>query len=137
MASAVPKPGEFFGHFRLLEQIGAGGMGVVFRARDQRLERDVAIKILQPRARSDETARKRFHREALILSRLNHPNVEAIYDFQAEDGVDYLVMEYVPGISLDDRVHAGACPTGKLFLWESSWRADCPRHMPRASFIAT
>ena len=114
MASAVPKPGEFFGHFRLLEQIGAGGMGVVFRARDQRLERDVAIKILQPRARSDETARKRFHREALILSRLNHPNVEAIYDFQADDGVDYLVMEYVPGISLDDRVHAGALPHGEV-----------------------
>src|SRR5450631_1568146 len=101
-------PGLMLGHFRLIEEIGAGGVGIVFRARDTRLERDVAVKVLNAQTLSDASARKRFRHEALILSRLNHPNVEAVYDFHSEQGLDYLVMEYVPGISLDERLESGA-----------------------------
>jgi tetratricopeptide (TPR) repeat protein/tRNA A-37 threonylcarbamoyl transferase component Bud32 len=103
-------PGQILGHFRLIEEIGAGGMGIVFRARDTRLERDVAVKVLNAKTLTDATARKRFRREALILSRLNHPNVEAVYDFHTEQGLDYLVMEYVPGSSLNERLESGALP---------------------------
>ena len=74
MAVQSPATGELLGHYRLLEQIGRGGMGVVFRARDEQLERDVAVKILPPGTFPDENARKRFRREARVLARLNHPN---------------------------------------------------------------
>ncbi len=98
------------GHYRILEQIGAGGMGVVFRAHDQRLERDVALKVLPPGTLHDDSARKRFRKEALALSKLNHPNIETVHDFDTEDGVDFLVMELLPGISLDQRLLAGPLP---------------------------
>ena len=103
-------PGQVLGHFRLIEEIGAGGMGIVYRAHDERLERDVAVKVLNPKTLANEAASRRFRREALILGRLNHPNVEAVYDFHSERGLDYLVIEYVPGVSLDDRLHEGALP---------------------------
>jgi len=67
--------GETLSHYRILEQIGAGGMGVVYLAHDERLERDVALKVLPAGTLADETARKRFRREALTLSKLNHPNI--------------------------------------------------------------
>ncbi len=101
-------PGQILGHFRLIEEIGAGGMGIVYRAWDMRLERDVAVKVLNAKTLSDISAHKRFRREALLLSRLNHPNIEAVYDFHSEQGLDYLVMEYVPGTSLDERLESGA-----------------------------
>src|ERR1035438_3017334 len=110
MAGSSPNPTQILGHFRLIEAIGAGGMGIVYRARDERLERDVAVKVLNAKTLGDPTARARFRREALILSRLNHPNVEAVYDFYSEQGLDYLVLEYVPGTSLDDRLHQGPLP---------------------------
>ncbi len=105
-----PGPGQVLNHFRLVEQIGQGGMGVVFRAYDERLEREVAVKVLHPNMLNEVSSRKRFRREALMLSRLNHPNVEAVYDFNSEDGVDYLILEYVPGVSLDERLKAGPLP---------------------------
>jgi len=95
------------GHYRLLEPIGTGGMGVVYRARDERLERDVAIKVLRHGRVLDETARRRFRTEALALSRLNHPNIATIHDFDSDAGIDFLVMEYIPGASLDERVQEG------------------------------
>ena len=108
MAAPNLLPGQTLGHFRLIEQIGAGGTGVVYRARDTRLEREVAIKVLNAQTLADPSARKRFRQEALILSRLNHPNVETIFDFHSENGLDYLVMEYVSGTALDHRVRVGA-----------------------------
>jgi serine/threonine protein kinase/tetratricopeptide (TPR) repeat protein len=100
--------GQVLGHYCVLEQIGAGGMGIVFRAHDQRLDRDVAIKVLPPGTLTDENARKRFRREALALSRLNHPNIETVHDFDTQNGVDFLVLELIPGITLDERLAAGA-----------------------------
>lgn len=102
--------GQMLGRYRLVEQIGAGGMGVVYRAHDDRLERDVAIKVLPPGALADDAARRRFHKEALALSKLSHPNVASVHDFDTADGVDFLVMELVSGTSVDARAAAGALP---------------------------
>jgi eukaryotic-like serine/threonine-protein kinase len=98
------------GHYRFVEKIGAGGMGVVYRAHDENLDRDVAIKVLPPGALSDEDARKRFRKEARSLSKLNHPNVATVHDFDSQGDVDYLVMEYVPGKTLRDRISEGPLP---------------------------
>jgi serine/threonine protein kinase len=79
-------------------------MGVVYRARDERLERDVAIKVLPSGLLTDESARRRFRKEALALARLSHPNIAAVYDVGEHDGVDYLVMECVSGQSLAQKL---------------------------------
>jgi eukaryotic-like serine/threonine-protein kinase len=102
--------GQALGRYRVLEKIGAGGMGEVYRARDERLERDVALKVLPQGLLADEAARKRFHKEALSLSRLNHPNIATVHDFDTHNGVDFLVMEYVPGATLDQKVAKGPLP---------------------------
>jgi eukaryotic-like serine/threonine-protein kinase len=110
MAAPSQLVGRILGHYRVLEQIGAGGMGVVYRARDERLDRDVALKVLPPRVLADEAARKRFRKEARALSRLNHPNIETVYDFDSDGQVDFLVIEYLPGVSLDEKLAAGSLP---------------------------
>jgi len=107
---AAPATGTLLGHYRILEQIGQGGMGLVFRARDEKLDRDVAVKILPPGTFPDDTARRRFRREARVLARLNHPNVAMAFDYGEQNGIDYLVTEYVGGITLDARLAAGALP---------------------------
>ena len=99
-------PGTTLGRYRLVERIGAGGMGEVWRARDANLDRDVAIKLLTIAGGASET-RERFRREAHVLSRLSHPGVATIFDFDTQDGTDFLVMEYVPGGSLEARLEAG------------------------------
>ena len=102
--------GQTLGRYRIEEEIGAGGMGVVYRAYDSKLERDLAIKVLAPGALDDPVARKRFRNEALVLSRLNHPSIQTIHDFDTVDGYNLLVSEFVQGTSLDVRVRAGALP---------------------------
>jgi eukaryotic-like serine/threonine-protein kinase len=94
-------------HYRILEQIGAGGMGVVYRAHDERLDRDVALKVLPPGIVVEPAARKRFRKEALMLSKLNHANIATVHDFDTEDGTDFLVEEFIDGLSLDAMVGAG------------------------------
>lgn len=94
-------------HYRVLEQIGAGGMGVIYRARDERLERDVALKVLPSGALADESARKRFRKEALALSKLNHPNIAVVHDFDTDDATDFLVEELIPGLSLSEMLLSG------------------------------
>src|SRR5882724_3047233 len=102
--------GQTLGHYRILEKVGAGGMGVVYRARDEQLDRDVAVKVLPSGTLSDDTARRHFRKEAMALARLNHPNIETVYEFGTQDGIDFLVMEYVPGKTLAERLTGGALP---------------------------
>jgi len=99
--------GRTLSRYRLLERVGAGSMGVVYRAHDERLGRDVAIKILPESALPDDGARRRFRHEALALSRLNHANIETALDFDTDSGTDFLVTEFVPGDSLDRRLEQG------------------------------
>jgi eukaryotic-like serine/threonine-protein kinase len=97
-------------HYRIVTKIGAGGMGEVYRARDERLEREVALKVLPAAALADKTARNRFRKEALALSKLNHPAIATIYDFDSENGVDFLAMEYVAGATLAQKVAQAPLP---------------------------
>ncbi|PYV67922.1 MAG: hypothetical protein DMG97_26115 [Acidobacteria bacterium] len=110
MSSPSPSIGQILGHYRILEQIGAGGMGVVYRAHDERLDRDVALKVLPPGALADEPARKRFRKEALALAKLNHPSIATVYDFDTQRDVDFLVYEYIPGVTLKDKLSHGTLP---------------------------
>jgi len=98
--------GQVLGRYRILEEVGAGGMGVVYRARDERLGREVALKVIAADRRGDDTARKRFMKEAQALSRLNHPNVATVYDFDTDQDQDFLVMEYVAGESVKETLTA-------------------------------
>ncbi len=112
MAGRVLDPlifvGRILGHYRITEKIGAGGMGEVFRAHDERLDRDVALKVLLPGALGDDAAQKRFHKEALTLSKLNHPSIATVFDFDTQQGTDFLVTEYIPGHSVDTLLAKGA-----------------------------
>src|SRR5438067_9926487 len=99
--------GTTLGHYTLLEEIGAGGMGRVYRAMDERLEREVAIKILPAGALEDPEARKRFRKEALALSKLNHPNIATVHDFDRQDETDFLVMEHIEGVTLAEKLAHG------------------------------
>jgi len=94
-------------HYRVLEQVGAGAMGVVYRAHDERLDRDVALKVLPPGTVVDPAVRRRFRKEALMLSKLNHPNIATIHDFDDDEGTDFLIEEFVDGLSLDAMLGAG------------------------------
>ena len=114
MSSPSPSIGQILGHYRILEQIGAGGMGVVYRAHDERLDRDVALKVLPPGALADEPARKRFRKEALALAKLNHPSIATVYDFDTQRDVDFLVYEYIPGVTLKDKLSHGTLPESEI-----------------------
>lgn len=105
---------EKLSHYRIVQKIGAGGMGVVYRAHDEDLDRDVALKVLPPDALTDEKTRQRFRREALALARLNHPNIGAIYEFSNHQGIDFLVMELVSGVTLDAKLAAGSLPSREV-----------------------
>ena len=99
--------GERLGRYLILAEIGAGGMGVVYRAEDERLNRAVALNVLHSGSISNTKTRNRFRREARILSQLNHPHIATIFDFDTEEGIDFLVMEFVPGESLDQILKRG------------------------------
>ncbi|MFN2634463.1 MAG: protein kinase [Thermoanaerobaculia bacterium] len=103
-------PGSRLGPYEILAPLGAGGMGEVYRAQDTRLERTVAIKVLPERLWRDEDMRQRFEREAKTISRLSHPHICAVHDVGRQDAVDYLVMEYLEGETLADRLSKGALP---------------------------
>jgi serine/threonine protein kinase len=102
--------GKILGHYRIVQQIGAGGMGVVYRAHDEQLDRDVALKVLPAGTLTDEAARKQFRKEALALAKLSHPNIATIFEFSSHEGVDFLAMELIPGKPLSEWLHAGAMP---------------------------
>jgi eukaryotic-like serine/threonine-protein kinase len=102
--------GQMLGRYRIVELLGEGGMGVVFRAEDPRLERDVALKVLKPDALHDEDSKRRFRLEARALSRLLHPNIATLFDFDSDGDVDFLVLEFVPGESLGRTLANGPLP---------------------------
>src|SRR5437867_463990 len=99
--------GQSLGHYRVEEQLGAGGMGVVYRATDSKLGRQVAIKVLPENFARDPERVARFEREARMLASLNHPNIAAIHGLEESDGVRYLVLELVPGETLAERIKRG------------------------------
>src|SRR5207253_2309644 len=103
-------PGTHFGPYEITGLLGSGGMGEVYRARDTRLERTVAIKILPAHLSSDPLRKQRFEREAKTISSLNHPHVCTLHDVGSQDGVEYLVMECVEGETLAKRLEKGALP---------------------------
>ncbi len=99
--------GRRLSHYRIEERLGAGGMGEVYRARDEKLGRDVALKVLPSGALADDEARRRFHKEAAVLARLSHPHIATLFDFDSADGIDFLVMELVVGPTLERELRKG------------------------------
>src|SRR5262245_35316464 len=105
--------GERLGPYRIVEKIGEGGMGEVFRARDSRLQRDVAVKILPARVADDPDRRARFERESRAVAALSHPNILAIFDVGVDGPVAYAVTELLEGASLRECVAKGPLPVRK------------------------
>src|SRR6266436_8710814 len=102
--------GTKLGPYEIQSPLGAGGMGEVYRARDTRLERDVAVKVLSPKVSSDPGSRQRLEREAKAVSKLSHPHICTLHDIGHQDGVDFLVIELVEGETLDQRLTKGSLP---------------------------
>ncbi len=105
--------GTKLGPYEIQSAVGAGGMGEVYRARDTRLDRTVAVKILAPHLSSSEL-KQRLEREARAISALNHPHICHLYDVGSQEGIDYLVMEFVEGESLAERLQRGALPMPEI-----------------------
>jgi eukaryotic-like serine/threonine-protein kinase len=108
--------GSKVGPYQIVGPLGAGGMGEVYRARDTRLDRTVAIKILPSSVSADPVAKQRFEREARLISGLNHPNICVLHDVGSQDGVDYLVMECVEGETLAKRIEKGPLPLDQVLI---------------------
>src|SRR5689334_18479842 len=109
--------GTRLGPYEILSPVGAGGMGEVYRARDTRLERTVAIKILPTQFTADPVSKQRFEREAKTISSLNHPNICTLHDIGSQNGVDYLVMECVEGETLAKRLEKGPLPLEQVLKY--------------------
>ena len=103
-------PGTKLGPYEILTPLGAGGMGEVYKAKDTRLDRTVAIKVLPSHVASHPEVRQRFEREDRAVSSLNHPNICTLHDIGSEDGIDFMVMEHIEGDTLADRLKKGALP---------------------------
>jgi serine/threonine protein kinase len=103
-------PGTKLGPYEILTPIGAGGMGEVYKAKDTRLDRTVAIKVLPSHLSDNTHLKERFEREARAVSSLNHPHICTLYDIGSENGVDFMVMEHIEGETLADRLKKGALP---------------------------
>ncbi len=110
-------PFEELGDYRLIERIGRGGMGQVFRAEQRSLRREVALKLLRPELAGSNVAAERLKREALAVARLRHPGIVTVHDFGEERGVRYLAMEYVPGRTLDEALSAGPVTLARKVSW--------------------
>jgi eukaryotic-like serine/threonine-protein kinase len=108
------EPGQMLLHYRLVEKIGEGGMGVVWQATDTTLGREVAVKLLPDLFSEDPERLGRFEREAKVLASLNHPGIASIYGFQAAEGHRFLSMELVPGEDLSERMGRGALPVDEV-----------------------
>ena len=103
-------PGARLGPYEIVAAIGAGGMGEVYRATDTRLDRTVAIKVLPAHLAANAEPRQRFEREARAVASLNHPHICVLHDIGQQDGIDFLVMEYLEGETLAARLAKGPLP---------------------------
>ncbi len=108
------QPGEQLSHYQIVTPLGAGGMGEVYRARDARLDRDVAIKVLPESLAGSAEALARFRREARALAAVSHPNLVALYDIGVDQGISFAVMEFLAGETLLQRLDRGAVPLGRV-----------------------
>ena len=108
------QPGKRLGPYEIVSPLGAGGMGEVYRGRDMRLERDVAIKVLPQHLASNPQFKQRFEREARTISSLNHPHICTLHDIGRADEIDYLVMEYLEGQTLASRLKHGVPPVAQV-----------------------
>jgi serine/threonine protein kinase len=106
--------GSKLGPYEIVEPLGAGGMGEVYRAKDSRLEREVAIKVLPEHLSGSPELRQRLEREAKSISSLQHPNICTLHDIGSENGIDFLVMEYLDGETLDERLAQGPLPINEV-----------------------
>src|SRR6202167_4810991 len=106
--------GTKLGHYEIQSPLGAGGMGEVYRAKDTRLDRTVAVKVLPSHLSENPEAKQRFDREARAISSLNHPNICTLHDVGHQDGVDFLVMEFLEGETLADRLRRGPLTAEQL-----------------------
>ena len=110
-------PGKTFGHYEVLDKLGSGGMGEVYRAKDLELGREVAIKVLRKELASDPDGLKRFEREARTASALNHPNIATIYHIGEYEGTRYIAMELVAGQMLRELLNEGPLSTEKTLAF--------------------
>src|ERR1700751_5533675 len=122
------------GPYEIVAPLGAGGMGEVYEARDTRLDRTVAIKVLNSALVASPNLRTRFEREAKTISQLNHPNICTLYDVGHEQGTDYLVMEFLQGESLEERLKRGPLPLKEL-ISIGSHIADALERAHRAGIV--
>src|SRR6266849_6392543 len=109
--------GTELGPYEIVAPLGAGGMGEVYRARDTRLDRRVALKILPSHLSENLEAKQCFDREARTISSLNHPNICTLHDVGHQEGIDYLVMEYLEGETLADRLRKGPLPVEQVLKY--------------------
>jgi serine/threonine protein kinase len=136
MAPAV-SPGSKLGPYRIVSHLGAGGMGEVFRAHDERLNRDVAIKILPADVASDHDRLARFELEARASAALNHPNIVGTFDLGQAEGHTYVVMEVLEGATLRDEIAARPPSPRKATEWAVDIAKASPLRTRRVSSIAT
>ena len=130
-------PGAKLGPYEVLALLGAGGMGEVYRARDTRLDRTVAVKVLPSHLASNPDLRQRFEPEARAVSSLNHPHICTLHDIGEQDGIDYLVMEYLEGETLADRLNRGPLSTDQVLRYGIEVADALDRLTGRASFTGT
>jgi len=124
--------GETLGHYGVIEKIGSGGMGEVYRAHDEQLDRDVALKVLPTGSLADEAKRKLFRKEALVLAKLNHPNIATVHEFNRQGGVDFLAMELIRGRSLREVLKEASTGEGN----STSKVCNCQKHWPSPTNMA-